>query len=69
MCLKYPIFQVLLVKVRNKGTKSYHKVAQLRQGFVSKCSKGCFKMWQRKFFQSGAKIISNWGRYFTLGEN
>ena len=54
------------------GAKSYFKVGQLRQPFISKWDKGYFKVGQRQLFQSmsmffnvgqsGAKVISKWGK-------
>ena len=50
------------------GAKSYFKVAQLRQPFVSKWGKRYFKLGQ-SLFQSGTKVISKWGSYFKVRQN
>ena len=43
------------------GAKSYFKIGQLPQDFISKCSKRYFKVDER-LFQSGAKVISKWDK-------
>ena len=50
------------------GAKSYFKVAQLRQPFVSKWGKRYFKVGQMQLFQIGSVFISKWGNYFKVGQ-
>ena len=51
------------------GAKSYFKVAQLRQPFVSKWDKRYFKVGQMQLFQIGSVFISKWDKsYFKVGK-
>ena len=51
------------------GAKSYFKVAQLRQPFVSKWGKRYFKVGQMQLFQIGSVFISKWDKsYFKVGK-
>ena len=47
------------------GTKSYFKVGQIRQLFISKWDKCYFKV-SHCLSQSGAKFISKWGSFFKV---
>ena len=44
------------------GTKSYFKVGQIQQLFMSKWARCYFKVGQRQLFQSGSLFMSKWGK-------
>ena len=44
------------------GTKSYFKVGQIQQLFISKRDRCYFKVGQRQLFQSGSLFMSKWGK-------
>ena len=43
-------------------TKSYFKVGQIQQLFISKWDRCYFKVGQRQLFQSGSLFMSKWGK-------
>ena len=55
-------------KLFQRRVKKDYKVEQLRQSFISKCGKHCFKVRQRLPLQSVA-IISKWNSYLIVGQN